>query len=92
MAETYGMYTAKGNAAVAKMVAELKELAESQCEHCNRFPAEQELREALVTKMLAIEKKHGEVYDTDVRDQLYYALKPIWESLGYDPHTLESEL
>lgn len=91
-AETYGMYTDEGNAAVHKMVEEIKKFAETQCSHCKRFPSEQELREDLQGRMAIVAKTHGEVHDTDVRDQLHYVLKEIWESLGYDPDTLASEL
>ena len=90
--ETYGMYTKEGNAAVHKMVQEIKEYAETQCGHCKRFPNEQELREDLAGRMAILEKQYGEVYDTEVRDHLYYALKEVWESLGYDPCGLEEQL
>jgi len=91
-AASYGMFTEKGNAAVHELVQEIKKFAESQCDHCKRFPSDQELREDLSGRMAIVKKNHGEIYDTEVRNQLYYILKDVWESLGYDPHTLENEL
>lgn len=86
------MYSAAGNQAVATMLAELKAFAQEACAHCQRRPTESELRESLHNRMQLLSRKHGEVYDTEVRAAIYFAVKPIWEELHYDPHTLDSEL
>ena len=85
--ETYGMYTPGGNAAVQLMVEEIKEYANTECEHCHRGPTESELRDRLTVRTEQIENG-----DTDVRDQIYDVLKDVWHEAGHDSHSLEEQL
>jgi hypothetical protein len=86
------MYTTAGDTAVEKMIERVKAFAIKGCGTCHRSPTECEVRDKLIEEMNKVEKKHGEVYDTEVRDIIYYEMKDLYKSLGYDPHTLESEL
>ena len=86
------MFSDAGNAAVHTMIEQIKELSKGECTHCHRATTESELRDAVTAKMDEIDKAHGEVYDTDVREQLYHTLKDIWLKADYDPHSLEEQL
>lgn len=60
------MFDEAGNLAVTTMMQELKQLTLK-----NPLP---EVRRQLQEKMKQVSKKHGEVYDTDVRQQIAHYL------------------
>jgi hypothetical protein len=79
--DTFGMFSAEGEDAVAAMVHDLTDgLAETA------MPRAAALNRRLAEAMQAIsDAGHGEIFDTDVRDRLSEALENPSRALGWTP-------
>jgi hypothetical protein len=81
----YGMFSAAGNRAAARLVDAVIEKLKSR-------PSMREVNALISRRMEAIaDAGHKEIYDTAVRDLLYLALEQPVERAGLDPEELRFE-
>jgi hypothetical protein len=84
--DTFGMFSAKGEKAVARMV---RELTDWLTDTAGR-PRIAQLNQRLAERMQAIDASgHHEIFDTDVRDSIAEALEEPMEDSGLDPDRLD---
>lgn len=73
----YAMFSAEGNRRVARMVSSLgKTIAKEEI-------GPGQLRDRLRKRMDKIAEKHPEVWDTAVRECIFYELDPLCNKHGY---------